>query len=207
MMPPPDQLYDVPLWVDKAKVHPDHHIQIAHPLYSVPTRYLRQHVRVRADRQVVKIYFGTELIKMHKRQPPGGRSTDLADYPETKAVYALRDVDALCAKAKEKGVHIGLYAERLLGGTLPWTKMGQAYSLLSLCEKYGGLASRRRGDVPELARVPDRGCGKDRRNAEDSGESVELRSSGNVVHLPLPRFARPREHFETTTATSTKERG
>src|SRR5262249_60704874 len=60
MMPPPETLYDVPLYVDKAKVHPDHHIQVAQALYSVPNPYLRKYVRVRADRKVVKIYFGTE---------------------------------------------------------------------------------------------------------------------------------------------------
>ena len=205
MMLPPDQLYDVPLWVDKAKVHPDHHIQIAHALYSVPTRYLRQHVRVRADRQVVKIYFGTELIKMHKRQPPGGRSTDPADYPATKAVYALRDVDALCAKAKEKGEHIGLYAERLLGGALPWTKMRQAYSLLSLCEKYGDGRVEAMCQSSLAFQIVD--VGRVAVMLKTASKAPSPTSSGKVVQLPLPRFARPREHFETTTATSTKERG
>jgi transposase len=81
----PDTLYDVPLWVDSAKVHPDHHIQVAQALYSVPHPYLRKHVRVRADRKLVKIYFGTELIKMHERQPPGGRSTDRPTTPRTRA--------------------------------------------------------------------------------------------------------------------------
>jgi hypothetical protein len=71
MRPAPDGIYDVPIFVDKAKVHPDHHIEVARALYSVPNLYLRKHVRVRADRKVVKIYFGTELIKMHERQPPG----------------------------------------------------------------------------------------------------------------------------------------
>jgi hypothetical protein len=37
------------LWTD-AKVHPDHHIQVARALYSVPTRYLRKQVRARADK-------------------------------------------------------------------------------------------------------------------------------------------------------------
>ena len=72
-------------------------------------------------------FFGTELIKMHPRKPPGGRSTDAADYPAQKAIYALRDVDALRAKAKERGVHVGVYAERLLGGPLPWTKMREVF--------------------------------------------------------------------------------
>jgi hypothetical protein len=80
MKPAPTTPFDVPDWIDKAKVHPDHHIQVAHALYSVPTRYLRRHVRVRADRS----------IKVHPRKPPGGRSTDVADYPAEKAAYAPR---------------------------------------------------------------------------------------------------------------------
>src|SRR5262249_46122906 len=40
MRPPPDALYDVPIYVEKAKVHPDHHVQVAHALYSVPHAYL-----------------------------------------------------------------------------------------------------------------------------------------------------------------------
>ena len=31
-----------------------------------------QEVRVRADKKLVKIYFGTELIKLHARKAPGG---------------------------------------------------------------------------------------------------------------------------------------
>ncbi len=55
MLPPPEGPYDVRSWLETVKVHPDHHIQVVQALYSVPTRYLRQHVRVRADRSVVKI--------------------------------------------------------------------------------------------------------------------------------------------------------
>jgi len=137
MLEPPAEPFDVPLWVDEAKVHPDHHIQIACALYSVPTLYLRKKVRARADKTTVKIYFGTKLIKVHPRKPPGGRSTDTSDYPAGKAAYALRSVDALLARAKDKGAHVGVYAKRLLGGPLPWTRMRQAYALLRLCDKYG----------------------------------------------------------------------
>jgi transposase len=209
MLPPPESLYDVPLYVDKAKVHPDHHIQVAQALYSVPNRYLRKHVRVRADRKVVKIYFGTELIKMHERQPPGGRATDPADYPADKSIYALRDVDALRAKAKEKGVHVSIYADRLLGGPLPWTKMRQAYALLSLCEKYGDgrveamCQSALAFDVVNVSKVAA---------MLKSAAKAPRPSSGKVVQLPLPRFVRPTEHFKTQPAavtsaepTSTKE--
>jgi len=195
MRPPPDALFDVPLWVDKAKVHPDHHIQVAQALYSVPHPYLRKYVRVRADRTVVKIYFGTELIKMHARQPPGGRATDPADYPAEKSIYALRDVDALLAKAKEKGHHVGVYAERLLGGPLPWTKMRQAYALLSLCDKYSDgrveaiCQSALAFDVVSVTRIA--------KMLKSAAKPTRPETAGKVVQLALPRFIRPVKHFET----------
>ena len=196
MLPPPDSLFDVPMWIDRAKVHPDHHIQVAHALYSAPHRYLRKHVRVRADRTQVKIYFGTELIKVHPRQPPGGRSTDPSDYPTGKAIYALRDIDALLAKSKEKGTHIGLYAEKLLGGPLPWTKMRQAYALLGLCQKYGEgrveaiCQSALAFDVVSVPRI-----GAMLKSA--ATPTSPTGASAKVVQLTLPRFARPLGHFET----------
>jgi len=52
MLAPPVAPFDVPLWAEAAKVHPDHHIQVARALYSVPTLYLRKKVRARADKTV-----------------------------------------------------------------------------------------------------------------------------------------------------------
>lgn len=202
MMAPPDKLYDVPLYFEKLKVHPDHHIGAARALYSVPHPYVRKYVRARIDSKLVKVYFGTTLIKTHPRQPPGGRSTDPKDYPTGKAIYATRDIDALLAKARERGEHVGIYAQRLLAGPLPWTKMRQAYALLSLCEKYGDgrveaiCQSALAFDVVSVKRV-----GKMLKSAAKPTKPDE---GGNVVQLPLPRFVRPTEHFETTTRT-TKE--
>jgi transposase len=204
MLAPPESPFDVPTWIPRAKVHPDHHVQVAHALYSVPNRYLRKHVRVRADKTQVKIYFGTELIKVHPRKAPGGRSTDSNDYPTGKAIYALRDVDALIAKSKDKGVHIGLYAERLLGGPLPWTKMRQAYALLGLCQKYGEgrveaiCQSALAFDVVNVTRV----AGMLKVAARPISPND---TQGKVVQLPLPRFARPTGHFETRPGSSKKE--
>jgi hypothetical protein len=193
----------VPVYIPKAKVHPDHHVQVLHALYSVPHQYLRKHVRVRADRKVVKIYFGTELIKMHERQPPGGRATDKTDYPAHKSVYALRDVDTLVARAKTKGAHVGIYAERLLGGPLPWTKMRQAYALLALCEKFGDgrveaiCQSALAFDVVDVARVT--------KMLKSAANPTAPEHAGKVVQLTLPRFVRPTDQFETRSRASKKD--
>ena len=199
MLAPPTAPFDVPLWVEEAKVHPDHHIQVARALYSVPSIYGRKPVRARADKTCVKIYLGTELIKMHARQPAGGRSTDPCDYPSGKSAYALRSVDGLILKANDKGTHVGIYAERLLSGPLPWARMRAAYALLRLCDKYGDgrveavCQSALAFDVVDVARIG-------RMLKAAAKPTSPERADGKLVQLPLPRFARSNEHFETRTS-------
>jgi hypothetical protein len=204
MLAAPTEAFDVPIWAEYAKVHPDHHVQIARALYSVPTLYLRKEVRVRADKTTVKIYLGTDLIKVHPRQPAGGRSTDTTDYPVGKAAYALRTVDGILAKATGKGHHIGVYAERLLGGPLPWTRMRQAYALLRLCEKYGDgrveavCQSALAFDVVDIMRIT-------RMLKRAITPTAPLPADSKVVQLGVPRFARPDQHFQTRVAAKKEE--
>jgi hypothetical protein len=198
MLAPPTEPFDVPVWAEHAKVHPDHHVEVARALYSVPTIYRGKEVRVRADKTTVKIYFGTDLVKLHPRKPPGGRSTDTDDYPVGKATYALRSVDGLVAKARAKGAHVGIYAERLLGGPLPWTRMRQAYALLRLCDKYGDgrveavCQSALAFDVVDVVRIT-------RMLKTAATLTSPAQVGGKVVQLVPPRFARPEQHFETRT--------
>jgi transposase len=122
LLPAPTELFDLPVWT-KAKLHPDHHAQIARALYSAPTRYIGKKLDVRYDRLSVRLYFRGELIKMHGRVAPGKRSTDPNDYPKEKVGYAMRAVDRLISDAQQHGANVGEYATRLLGGPLPWTRM------------------------------------------------------------------------------------
>lgn len=192
----PTEPFDVPMWIS-AKVHPDHHIQVARALYSLPTRFIGKHVRVRADSRTVRIYLGTEQIKMHLRVGPGKRSTDPSDYPPGKSAWAFRTVDALLDKARGRGEHVGQYAARLLSGPLPWTTMRQGYELLRLCDRYGESrveAACKRAlehdvvDVPRIARMLKH-ANRLEENAEQSGQLRRLPSA--------PRFARDKAMFET----------
>lgn len=203
MLAPPRAPFDVPVWSD-AKVHPDHHVQVARSLYSVPTRYLGRTARVRADRSTVRIYLGTELIKTHPRVAPGKRSTDPSDYPEGKADYALRSVEALLVRAKARGAHVGVFAEKLLAGPLPWTRMRQAYALVRLCDTYGDgrveavCQSALAFDVVDVTRI-----GRMLKAAVTPGSPQVPR--GKVVPITAPRFARATEHFETRSTGARKE--
>jgi len=204
MLPPPTEPFDVPIWTT-AKVHPDHHVEVARALYSVPSIYRCHRVRVRADRSLVRIYAGTALVKTHARQPPGGRSTDPSDYPVGKSAYALRNVDALLKTAQGKGLHVGRYAERLLAGPLPWARMRQGYALLRLCEKYGDgrveavCQSALSFDVVDVVRIT--------KMLKRAAAPATRDDTNNVVQLPLPRFARPQKHFETRDGGASGEGG
>ena len=129
-------VYDVPVF-KTVKVHRDFHAEVAKALYSLPECWIGQYLDVRADTELVKFYRRGVLVKVHPRQPAGGRSTDPADLPEHKTGYALRDVTTLIATCAAHGPNVGIYAERILDDRLPWTKMRTVYRLLGLVRRYG----------------------------------------------------------------------
>jgi len=136
LMPVPVEVYDVPIY-GRPKVHRDHHVEVAKALYSVPGNLIGARVEARADRQLVHLFHRGQLVKVHPRQRPGGRSTDPADLPDHTVVYAMRDLDRLQRMAADHGEAIGRYATALLDIPLPWTKMRQVYALLGLVRKWG----------------------------------------------------------------------
>jgi transposase len=141
LKPPPSEPYDIPLWCDP-KVHKDQHVQVAKALYSVPryfegTPLIGKYLRARADSRIVRIYYSQLLVKTHDRKPPGGRSTDPSDFPPDKAAYANRDLDFLKKQANKHGDAVGAFAEGVLEGPLPWTRMRRVYALLGLCKRFG----------------------------------------------------------------------
>jgi transposase len=198
MLMAPTAPFDVPLWQD-AIVHDDHHIQVAHALYSLPTRYIRAKVRVRADRFLVRIFLNGELIKTHPRKGPGERSTDTNDYPPGRSEYALRRVEDFVTKGRHQGEYVGRYIERMLDRALPWTKMRQAHQLLRLCKKYGAervdalCKSSLEFDVVDVPRIE---------GMLKAAHKVEQRAtqSGKLKLLPAGRFARSTESFATRPA-------
>ena len=191
LLPAPTGVYDVPVYAS-AKVHRDHHIEVAKALYSVPGALIGQRVEVRADRTLVRIFSRGQLVKVHPRQQPGRRSTDPDDLPAHKTVYAMRDLDQLQRMAAEHGPAIGAYASALLDIPLPWTKMRQVYALLGLVKRWG----------PERV---DAACASALKH-----ETVNVGLIGRMLdrgteHTPAPeappnvvvagRFARDPDHF------------
>jgi hypothetical protein len=194
LLPAPTSAYDVPLYA-QAKVHRDHHIEVAKALYSIPGDLIGVTVEVRADRQLVRVFHRGQLVKVHPRQPPGGRVTDPADLPGEKTAYAMRDLDHLCRLAAGHGPAIGAYARAVLDHPLPWTKMRQVYALLGLVKRWGPErveAACARAAEAEAFNVGLIGRMVERATEADGPADTE------VPAPPRPaRFARSAEHFAT----------
>ena len=184
--------YEIADWRN-AKVHQDHHVQCQQALYSVPADLCPpgQRVEVRVDSKLVHIYHRGRLVKTHIRQPKGGRATDPGDYPAALTAYTTRAPDHIKRSAEQLGPAVGEFAERLLGGPLPWSRIRQGHKLLRLGERYTPErleAACRRAlevelvDVGRLERI-----------------LVQALEQETLPQLPLPipagRFARPGSVF------------
>jgi hypothetical protein len=198
LLPAPQLPYDLPIYAHP-KVARDHHVEVAKALYSIPGHLIGHHVEARADAQLVKIFWRGALIKIHPRQPPGGRSTDPADLPADRSVYALRDVNYLVRQAELAGASVGVYARRLLDVDLPWTRMRQVYRLLGLARRYGdhrveaACAQALALDVVDVSVIT--------RLLERAREHTQLPPPPIAQQLPL-RFTRHPADHETANASN-----
>lgn len=137
LLPYDSQPYDIPEW-HTATVHRDHHIYYRYALYSAPSVSCPPgtELEVKGDRELVRLYKRGELVKVHPRKPRGGRSTDPEDYPQELNAYTLRSPNYLRRRGAELGESVGAFADKLLGGPTPWSKIRQAFKLLRLGDKY-----------------------------------------------------------------------
>jgi transposase len=197
--------FDVPEW-GTPKVHSDCCVRFDYALYTVPYAYRRQETTVRADKRLVRIYVNRHLVKTHPRQPRGGRSIDYNDYPPQKTAYAMRDVNYMVGKARERGENVGRFTEQLLAGTYPWARLRQSQKLLRLCDKFGNARADeacRRALAFELVDV-----WRVERILLKALEGTKLPTPPGTVHqLPLPRFLRDNRSFNHNQETKESEDG
>jgi len=188
----PTEHYDLPIY-RTAKVHRDHHIEVAKSLYSVPGDLIGTHVDVTATKVLVKIFAGGRLVKVHPRQRAGARVTDPADLPGELTDYAMRDIESQRRQAHRRGDHIGAFADAVLEGPLPWTRMRHIYRLFRTCDRYGN-------DAVDQAcqRAVEVGCdnvGVVVAMVERALESAEANASPVIDNVITGRFARQPDHF------------
>ena len=107
-------------------------------LYSVPSTLCPpgRQVEVGLGLKLVRIFHRGQLVKVHPRQPKGGRSTDNADYPAELSAYTLRAPDGIKRRAQELGPAVAEFAERLFDGPLTWSRIRQGHKLIHLGQRY-----------------------------------------------------------------------
>jgi len=191
----PEERYDLPIY-RTAKVHRDHHIEIDKALYSVPGTLIGTQVDVTATGVLVKVFAAGRLVKVHPRQERGARITDPNDLPSDVTDYALRDIESQRQKAHTRGEHIGAFADVLLAGPLPWTRMRHVHKLLRTCDRYGDQAVDR-----ACERAVDAGADKIGvvvGMVERALEAAQAQDDGPVPdNVITGRFARDPGHFAT----------
>ena len=190
LLAPPTTAFVVPLWAEP-KVARDQHAQIARALYSLPRHFVGRTLRARADPQTVRFYDGPALVKTHPRQPPGGRSTDPADFPAERSIYAMRDVEALRRQAASYGDAVGRFAAGLLDGPLPWTRMRRVYALLGLARRYG---AGRVNDACTIALAAEM-CDVHRLKRMLALGPGPSSTAASARVIPLGRFLRPASQY------------
>jgi hypothetical protein len=195
LLPAPTGVYDLPVYA-AAKVHRDHHIEVAKALYSIPGDQIGQTVQVRADSMLVRVSHRGQVVKVHPRTAPGGRRTDPADLPAHQTAYALRDLDSLRRLAAGHGPAIGVYAAAVLEHPLPWTKMRQVYALLGLVKRWGpervdaACARALEAEAVSVALI-----GRMLERGSETGQPVTARPAATPSRAA--RFARDPGHFAT----------
>lgn len=190
LLPAPAAPYDVPLW-SEPKVGRDQLAEVERGLYSLPTDYRGQRLVTRADRQLVRFYKNHEVVKTHPRVPPGGKSIDPTDYPPEKVPYALRDTQFLEREAAKHGDAVGRYAQALLAGPLPWTRMRRVKALLGLAKKYGDRRLDETCGIALAAEMVD--VQRLERMLQLAAAPPPAAPVAKVI--PLARYLRPASHY------------
>lgn len=192
LLPKPETPFDIPTYA-KPTVARDHHVAVCLAVYSVPGNRIGQVVDARADSKLIKISQHGQLLRVHERKPPGGRSTFPEDLPAEKRGYAMRDIEYLKRVAAGHGEQIAIYVSQLLEGPLPWSRMRQVYRLLGLVKRFGAeaveAACRRclEHDVVDVTRVK-----RIVERALERRPDVLGSESGTILR---PRFARNPNEF------------
>ena len=135
LLPLPATPWEPAIWA-QAKVARDCSIQVAGSWYTVPYRYVGQHLAIRLTSQLVQCYRHYTLVKTHLRVPKGRRGVDWDDYPPEKAAFFQRTPDWCRAQARRLGLAVGAAVTAILEVHALY-RLRQAQGVIHLADRYG----------------------------------------------------------------------
>ena len=134
LQPLPVRTFELASW-SRPKVGPDIHVKVGPALYSVPWRFIGQHLDARASDTQVQMFSAGELVKTHIAAAAGtGRVTDYGDYPPEKIAFHMR-TPTWC---RERALEIGPGAVALIAELLEVNalfRLRAAQGVLRLADK------------------------------------------------------------------------
>ena len=186
------------------KVQPGYHITCEYALYSVPRELVSpgDRVRVEYDNRLVRISGPNGLIKVHHRQPKGGRSTDPDDLPEELQPYAQRDPAVIRQQALELGESVADYADALLGEEPTGTMLRSGFRLIKLGQRFGDKALDRACRIALAVELVDVG-----RLEKILVKGLEEESFDEPAPVPPGNFALPGSAFAINGSGAAAENG
>jgi transposase len=133
LQPLPERPFELASW-SRPKVGPDIHVKVGRSLYSVPWRFIGQHLDARASDTAVQLFSGGELVKTHTTAAGNSRRTDYGDYPPEKIAFHMRTPTWCRQRALEIGPGaVALIAELLEVNAL--FRLRAAQGVLGLADK------------------------------------------------------------------------
>lgn len=133
LLPLPPRPWELVTWA-RAKVHADCHLQADGSRYSVPYRFVGQHLDVRLGAQTVEIYQGATLVTSHVRRVRGVATRD-DHYPEAAQAFLRATPEACRARAHA----IGAATETLVADLLATSTrqhLREVQALLRLADQH-----------------------------------------------------------------------
>lgn len=135
LLPLPIEPYEIVDW-RQAKVHPDCCVQVLYNFYSVPFRYVGQHVRVKVSSRLVEVFSSDgERLSCHQRLTGKGKvEFEPAHHPPKRMQEQSFEVQ----KAKTLAARVGPKTKELielqLGGDRPLRHLRRVQGILRLID-------------------------------------------------------------------------
>jgi hypothetical protein len=180
--------FELTTWA-RPKVGPDCYARAGKAIYTVPWRFIGQHVDARIGARTVEFYVDAEIVKTWVKVAKG-KQTDWADFPPEKVAFFMSTPQWCLKQATELGEHVKSLVDALLEHNALY-RLRQAQGVIRLAEKHGAerldKACRRAVEIgdPEYRTVK----GILVAGTEDEGDAEVLAPDAPAhLHGPLSLF-------------------
>jgi hypothetical protein len=134
MMALPAAAFELASW-SRPKVGPDCYAKAGKALYTIPWRFIGQHLDARDGDRTVEFYVDGKVIKTWARIEKG-KQIDWADFPPEKVAFFMSTPQWCLKRAGELGQHVLALVEALLEVNALY-RLRQAQGVVGLAEKNG----------------------------------------------------------------------